>query len=203
MPLPDLPIHIRPATPDDMPAMDALQKPQHKELGFFPKATLLGKIEKGEVLIAEEARSEKQEASQRAEGGASGSATSALLPAPGSSLLGYAIGADRYYRRDDIGVIFQLVVHPQWRRTQVAATLLKKMFDGWAYGCRLACCWCAQDLQANHFWESMGFVPLAYRGGGARARSGCTSSGRSGCTRGMWGWGRRRGGSPARRPGAR
>ena len=27
------------------------------------------------------------------------------------------------------------------------------------------CCWCAQDLPANHFWESLGFVPIAFRGG--------------------------------------
>jgi hypothetical protein len=29
----------------------------------------------------------------------------------------------------------------------------------------LFCCWCAQDIEANHFWESMGFVPLAFRAG--------------------------------------
>src|SRR5439155_19340694 len=32
-------------------------------------------------------------------------------------------------------------------------------------GCKLYCCWCAQDLEANYFWESMGFVPLAFRAG--------------------------------------
>src|SRR5688500_11858992 len=39
------------------------------------------------------------------------------------------------------------------------------MFDHAAYGCRLFCCWCAQDIEANHFWESLGFVPLAFRSG--------------------------------------
>jgi hypothetical protein len=29
----------------------------------------------------------------------------------------------------------------------------------------LYCCWCAQDIEANHFWESLGFVPLAFRAG--------------------------------------
>src|ERR1051326_8254557 len=39
------------------------------------------------------------------------------------------------------------------------------MFDRAAYGCRLFCCWCAQDIEANYFWESLGFVPLAFRAG--------------------------------------
>src|SRR4029079_628786 len=31
--------------------------------------------------------------------------------------------------------------------------------------CKLYCCWCAQDLDANRFWEACGFVPLAFRTG--------------------------------------
>jgi hypothetical protein len=34
----------------------------------------------------------------------------------------------------------------------------------------LFCCWCAQDLPANHFWESMGFVPIAFRAGSTGKR---------------------------------
>jgi hypothetical protein len=37
-------------------------------------------------------------------------------------------------------------------------------------GCKLFCCWCAQDLAANRFWEAMGFVPLAYRAGSEKKR---------------------------------
>jgi hypothetical protein len=44
------------------------------------------------------------------------------------------------------------------------------MFDRAAYGCRLFCCWCAQDIEANRFWEAMGFVPLAYRAGSEKKR---------------------------------
>jgi hypothetical protein len=44
--------------------------------------------------------------------------------------------------------------------------LLRAQFERSAYGCRLYCCWCAQDLAgANRFWEAIGFVPLAYRAG--------------------------------------
>lgn len=41
----------------------------------------------------------------------------------------------------------------------------KATFDRGAYGVKLFCCWCAQDIQANYFWESIGFIPLAFRTG--------------------------------------
>src|SRR5262249_35034191 len=44
------------------------------------------------------------------------------------------------------------------------------MFDRAAWGCKLFCCWCAQDIEANRFWESMGFVPLAFRAGSESKR---------------------------------
>jgi len=56
---------------------------------------------------------------------------------------------------------------PGRQRGLIGATLLKAQFERSAYGCRLFCCWCAQDLAANRFWEAMGFVPLAFRAGSA------------------------------------
>jgi hypothetical protein len=56
-------------------------------------------------------------------------------------------------------------VVPGRQRGFVGATLLKAQFERSAYGCKLYCCWCAQDIEANRFWESTGFVPLAYRAG--------------------------------------
>src|SRR6185369_17460665 len=79
--------------------------------------------------------------------------------------LGYAIGNDQYFKRDDVGIIYQMNVVPDRQRGLIGATLLKAMFDRAAYGCRLFCCWCAQDIQANRFWEAMGFVALAFRTG--------------------------------------
>ena len=75
------------------------------------------------------------------------------------------MGVDRYFKRDDVGIIHQLNVVPGKQRGYVGMALLKAMFDRAAYGCRLFCCWCAQDIEANHFWEAMGFVPLTYRAG--------------------------------------
>jgi hypothetical protein len=75
------------------------------------------------------------------------------------------MGVDRYFKRDDVGIIHQLNVVPGKQRGFVGATLLRAMFERAAYGCRLFCCWCAHDIEANKLWESMGFVPLAFRAG--------------------------------------
>jgi hypothetical protein len=85
-------------------------------------------------------------------------------PAP-STPLGYLIGNDQYFKRDDVGIIYQINIAEGKRRALVGAALLKAQFDRSAYGCRLYCCWCAQDIEANRFWEAMGFVPLAFRAG--------------------------------------
>ena len=79
--------------------------------------------------------------------------------------VGYCLGQDRYFKRDDVGIIYQLNVLPGRQRGLVGASLLKGMFERAAWGCKLFCCWCAQDLEANRFWEAMGFVPLAFRAG--------------------------------------
>ncbi|MGN6505946.1 MAG: hypothetical protein ACTHM6_10325, partial [Tepidisphaeraceae bacterium] len=79
--------------------------------------------------------------------------------------VGYCIGQDQYFKRDDVGIIYQMNVSPGKQRGLIGATLLKAQFDRSAYGCRLYCCWCAQDIAANRFWEAMGFVPLAFRSG--------------------------------------
>jgi hypothetical protein len=68
-------------------------------------------------------------------------------------------------KRDDVGIVYQLNVLPLKQRHLIGATLIKAVFERAAYGCRLFCCWCAQDIQANWFWESIGFVPLAFRTG--------------------------------------
>jgi hypothetical protein len=97
--------------------------------------------------------------------------TNDLRPTP--TPVGYCIGNDQYFKRDDVGIIYQLNVVPERRRGLIGATLIQAMFDRAAWGCRLFCCWCAQDIEANRFWESLGFVPLAFRTGSrthARAR---------------------------------
>jgi hypothetical protein len=133
------------ATMADLPALDALQKQFGRALGYFPTKQFEGYIEMGGVLVAR--------ASRPCMGG---------TPMP---LLGYVISRDRYLKRDELGVIYQLCVAPGHQRGLIGATLVREVFARSAYGCKLYCCWCAQDLDANYFWESLGFVPIAFRAG--------------------------------------
>jgi hypothetical protein len=139
-PNPRCPIGVRPATVKDIPFIDRLQKMHGHMVGWMPAKQLEGKIAAGHIVVAEEA---------------------AMPHAP----LGYCISQDQYKGRDDVGVIYQLNVLPLRQRHLIGATLVKSAFDRAAYGCRLFCLWCAQDIAANFFWEAIGFVPLAFRTG--------------------------------------
>jgi N-acetylglutamate synthase-like GNAT family acetyltransferase len=143
VPIPQVDVSVREATPADVPFIDSLQRMHGKAVGFFATSWIEGKIRAGQVILALDSSD-----------------------AP----VGYCMGVDRYQKHDDIGIIHQLNVVPGRQRGFVGATLLKAMFERAAYGCRLFCCWCAQDLDANRFWEAMGFVPLAYRAGSEKKR---------------------------------
>src|SRR6186713_3317383 len=112
-------VSVRPAVAGDYPFIDRLQDMHSKALGFMRKAALEGKIKLGEVIIAED---------------------QTRLP------IGYCILANRYLKRDELGVVYQMNVVPGAQRKLVAATLLKAVFARAPYGCRLFCCWCRQDL---------------------------------------------------------
>ena len=155
-----VPISIRKATEADLPFIDGLQKKHSRELGFLPAAALVGKIELGQVLVAE---GSMQTADGRKDTGLAPSPPTAYCPLP--TPVGYLIAADRYFKRDEIGYITQINIVPEYRRHLVAGQLLQYQFDHSAYGCRLYSCWCAQDLKANEFWEAMGFTAIAFRTG--------------------------------------
>ena len=143
-PVPAFPVSTRVATTDDLPFLDGLQKQHHKALGFFPRAQMEGYVRNGWVLIAQDVATRNP--------------------------VGYCASRDRYLKRDELGVIYQLCVVPGEQRKLVGASLLRAVFGRSPYGCRLYCCWCAQDLSANYFWESMGFAPIAFRAGSDRKR---------------------------------
>jgi hypothetical protein len=150
---------------EDLSFLDSLQKLHTKQVGWMPTKQLEGKIKLGHVLVAEqrsEVRDQRSEVrDQRSE---TPKLTSDLCPLT-SVPVGYCIANDQYFKRDDVGIIYQLNVAPTRQRALIGAMLLKAQFDRSAYGCKLYCCWCAQDIAANRFWEAMGFVPLAYRAG--------------------------------------
>jgi ribosomal protein S18 acetylase RimI-like enzyme len=139
LPAPRVGISVRVGEMRDVPFVDRLMKKNSKALAFLPTEALEGKVRLKHVLIAETSNGERA---------------------------GYLIGNDRYKSRDELGVIYQICVEPKFRRMLVGAHLLKARFETSAYGCKLYCCWCAQDLtESNRFYESMGFVPLAFRAG--------------------------------------
>jgi GNAT superfamily N-acetyltransferase len=160
VPIPRCNVTVRSATLSDLPFIDGLQKQHTKQVGWMPTKQLEGKIKAGHVIVAEEVGS-RQYAVGGSEDASSLPTADCLLPTP----VGYCIGSDQYFKRDDVGIIYQMNVVPDRRRGLIGATLVKAMFERAAYGCRLFCCWCAQDIEANRFWESLGFVPLAFRAG--------------------------------------
>lgn len=163
-------IRIRAAVEADIPFIDGLQKANSKAVGFMFTAQLRGHIEQGHVLIAEAmegSRGAGAEGPGERNQDHSGTQHSAPQPLDQSAPapVGYCVGVDKYFKREDTGVIYQMNVVPGRRRGLVGASLLRAMFERSAYGVKLFCCWCAQDLEANRFWEAMGFVPIAFRTG--------------------------------------
>ena len=144
-----VPISIRVAVPGDFKFIDQLQKKHSKMVGFMPTGQLETNIAGGHVLLAERA------------------ANTGGTPVPPEPV-GYIIFNDKYFKREDCGVIYHLNVAPASHRRLIGAALVKAAFERSAYGVKLYCCWCAQDLEANRFWESIGFVPLAFRTGSER-----------------------------------
>ncbi len=177
IPIPKIPISVRVATLDDLPFIDALQKKHTKQVGWMPTKQLEGKINAGHVIVAETVRrgtpphpspstARSPGTTQEGEGARLAPTPSSLNPEPRTlNPVGYLIGHDQYFKRDDVGIIYQINIAEGKRRGFIGAALLKAQFERSAYGCRLYCCWCAQDIEANHFWEAMGFVPLAFRTG--------------------------------------
>ena len=166
-------VSIRLATAEDLPWIDGLQKKNAKAVGFQFMAALEKRVEKGDILVAEVGGEVGDLGTwgpgDLGRGGAVNSHSDHPSPqvpkSPSPQPVGYLMGTDRYYQRDDVGIIYQICIEEKYRRSLVAGMLLQAQFDKSAYGCRLYCCWCAQDLAANQFWEAMGFVPIAFRTG--------------------------------------
>ncbi len=162
-------LRVREATPNDLPFIDSLQKMHSHMVGWMPMKQLEKYVADGNILVAEEVGGQDQKTRGQAEDSISSSPGSSSLGSSShcssATLVGYCMARDQYMKRDDVGIIYQLNVLPLRQRHLVGASLVKAVFEKAAYGCRLFCCWCAQDIQANYFWESIGFVPLAFRTG--------------------------------------
>ncbi len=158
LPVPRQGIEIGAATLEDVDWIDDLQKRHRDRVGFQMRGAIEGKIRAGEIIVAWATSPCSSSSSDETQ-------DTGRLPVPREKRLGYCMASDRYMKREDVGVVYQMNVEPGHQRGFVGAALLRAQFDRSAYGCRLYCCWCAQDIEANRFWEAMGFVPLAYRAG--------------------------------------
>jgi len=118
-PVPRVPIAVRVATTADLPFMDSLQKAHSKQLGYFPTKQFEGYIEQGTVLIAETTQPRRREdAEQCAENPADDLMFVSAPPrlrgciSTSAERVGYVIAKDRYLKRDELGVVYQLCVAP-------------------------------------------------------------------------------------------
>src|SRR5262245_47567836 len=100
VPSPRCDVVVRPATMQDLPFIDGLQKVETIQVGWMPTAQFEGKIKLGHVLIAEEPSP----------------LPSPGVPGEGDRRVGYCIGNDQYFKRDDVGIIYQMNVLPDRRR---------------------------------------------------------------------------------------
>ncbi|MEM6769646.1 MAG: hypothetical protein AAF597_03585 [Bacteroidota bacterium] len=164
--IPGAEVSVRLATQDDFANIDALQKSESDGLGFQFEAAIRKRIEQGDVIVAEatERSGNRNQASVKPSDAEPDPRSP--IPGPSPAFAGYCLGVDRYQKRSELGIIYQIGVAREYRRSLVAATLLQAQFDKSAYGTKLYCCWCKQSLAANRFWEAMGFVPLAFRAAG-------------------------------------
>src|SRR5882724_4712077 len=97
LPAPRASVSVRPAVMSDLPFLDSLQKLHTKQVGWMPTKQFEGKIKAGHVLIAED---------------------QAMHP------VGYCVGHDQYFKRDDVGIIYQMNVVPNRQRGLIGATLV-------------------------------------------------------------------------------
>lgn len=136
-------IKIRLGEERDQAFVDHCQKLFKGNLGFLYTGTIEKKISRGEILVAVD---------------------------QADAYLGYCMGTLSYDRNDAVSRIDQIAVVPARQRRQLGSVLLREWISRLPYGVKLICCWCAQDLRENRFWEAEGFIPLAFRAGGQSQR---------------------------------
>ena len=96
---------------EDLPFIDGLQKKHTKQVGFMPTKALEGKVRAGHVLVAEEMNVDGGMLNVEGEGCES-LQPSTINHQQSPTRVGYFIGNDQYFKRDDCGIIYQMNVVP-------------------------------------------------------------------------------------------
>lgn len=132
------PFTIRVATMKDYPFIEQMQRHFNNELGFSYRSIIEKRLELGMMHLAVDEHDVR---------------------------MGFIHGNYAYSSQEQLAIVFQLAVVELHHRRLIGACLLRHFMTHAPWGNRLICCWCAQDLPANRFWEGMGFMPIAFRTG--------------------------------------
>lgn len=124
----------------DLMFVDHLQKKYSHQLGFLPRQALEAKIVRGEVSLALE----------------------------NDEPAAYLLGNGKYLGDPHFGIIYQAAVSYDARRRLLGTALVQHFIDHMEPMVRLIGLWCAQDIEANEFWNSCGFEAIAARHGSRR-----------------------------------
>ncbi|TVQ55669.1 MAG: GNAT family N-acetyltransferase [Phycisphaerales bacterium] len=137
-------VTIRSAMPGhgdrDLKFLDHLQKKFSNQVGFLPRQALEWNIERGKVSIALE----------------------------NDEPAAYLLGKGNYLRDAHFGIIYQAAVSYDARRRLMGTALVQHFIDHMEPNIRLIGLWCAQDIEANEFWNACGFEAIAARHGSRR-----------------------------------
>lgn len=138
-------VSIRSALPGsasggDVKFLDHLQKKYSEQVGFLPLQALEWNIANGKVSIALE----------------------------NDEPAAYLLGKGTYLRDPHFGIIYQAAVSYDARRRLMGTALVQHFIDHMEPNVRLIGLWCAQDIEANEFWNACGFEAIAARHGSRR-----------------------------------
>ena len=124
----------------DIKFLDHLQKKYSNQVGFLPTSALEWNIANGKVSIALE----------------------------NDEPAAYLLGKGTYLRDPHFGIIYQAAVSYDARRRLMGTALVQHFIDHMEPNVRLIGLWCAQDIEANEFWNACGFEAIAARHGSRR-----------------------------------
>ena len=128
---------VRAAAAGDLKFIDHLQSRFSHQVGYLPLVALEKKIKQGQVWVSLERGQ----------------------PA------GYVLGASGYKRRDDVAIIYQSAIDYSAQRRLLGTLLVECWAASLPSAVNQICLWCAQDIDANLFWRSLGFQAIAWRAG--------------------------------------
>lgn len=130
-------VNVRKAVAGDLAYIDMLQARFSHEVGYLPTVALEKRIQTGSTWIAFQ----------------------------NGQPAAYVSGVTPYMRRSDLAIIYQAAVEYDAQRRLISTALVEAWCGAVCPNANQICLWCAQDINANLFWSSLGFHAIAWRVG--------------------------------------